>query len=121
VLTRLQAPQHQQAAARPGHNPSICSGYRVIDPGFARFVPGIDPRSTKIYQVKIKFFFVDPVIIRTIVRFRPALYPVSTREQQHRPGIDRDRGIGIGMSGSGCRGRGSGYMYIYPYLYIYYL
>jgi len=56
VLTRLQAPQHQQAADRPGHNPSICSGYRVIDPGFARFVPGIDPRSTNIYQVKIKFF-----------------------------------------------------------------
>ena len=97
---------------KPGHNPSICSGYRAVDPVFCRFLPGIDPRSTSIDPVKIKIFFVDPVITRTIVRFRPGACPVSPVSTRYRSGF--------GMSGSGFRGRGSGYMYISPYLYIFY-
>ena len=76
---------------KPRHNPSICSGYRAVDPVFCRFLPGIDLRSTSIDPVKIKIFFVDPVITRTIVRFRPGACPVSI-------GI---RGSGFGVSGSG--------------------
>ena len=94
---------------KPGHNPSICSGYRAVDSVFCRFLPGIDLRSTSIDPVKIKIFFVDPVITRTIVRFRPGAYPVSTRYRS-----------GFGVRGSGFWGRGSRYMYISPYLYIFY-
>ena len=88
---------------KPGHNPSICSGYRAVDPVFCRFLPGIDLRSTSIDPVKIKIFFVDPVITRTIVRFRPRACPVSTRYQS-----------GFGVRDSGLRGRGSGYIYFTP-------
>ncbi len=97
------------AAPRPGYNPSICSGYRAVDPVFCRFLPGIDLRSTSIDPVKIKIFFVDPVITRTIVRFRPGACPVSTRYRSV-----------FGVRASGFRGRGSGYMYISSYLYIFY-
>ena len=90
---------------KPGHNPSICSGYRAVDPVFCRFLPGIDPRSTSIDPVKIKIFFVDPVITRTIVRFRPGACPVSI-------GI---RGSGLGVSGSGFG------IYVYISLFIYIL
>ena len=90
---------------KPGHNPSICSGYRAVDPVFCRFLPGVDPRSTSIDPVKIKIFFVDPVITRTIVRFRPGACPVSI-------GI---RGSGLGVSGSGFG------IYVYISLFIYIL
>ena len=90
---------------KPGHNPSICSGYRAVDPVFCRFVRGIDPRSTSIDPVKIKIFFVDPVITRTIVRFRPGACPVS---------------IGIGMSGSGVSGSGCRDICIYLLIYIHF-
>ena len=96
-----------------GHNPSICSGYRAVDPVFCQFLPGIDLRSTSIDPVKIKIFFVDPVITRTIVRFRPGACPVSTR---YRSGSGyRDRDIGVGISGSGYRD-----ICIYLPIYIYF-
>ena len=112
ILSRVNPVQALLAAPRPGHNPSICSGYRAENsraPVFCRFLPGIDLRNTSIDPVKIKIFFVDPVITRTIVRFRPGACPVSTRYRS-----------GFGVRDSGFRGRGSGYMYISPYLYILY-
>ena len=98
ILSRVNPVQALLAAARPGHNPSICSGYRAENsraPVFCRFLPGIDPRSTKISPVKIKIFFGDPVITRTIVRFRPGACPVSTRYRSGSGRRDRDIGVGV--------------------------
>ena len=106
ILSRVNPVQDLSASARPGHNPSICSGYRADNPVFCRFLPGIDLRSTSIDPVKIKIFFVDPVITRTIVRFRPGACPVSI-------GI---RGSGLGVSGSGF----GTYVYISLFIYILY-